>query len=1316
MKRFRKYLLLSLLFSVASCGLNDPIPAPADNGAELSFRATAPATKGFVTGTELEDDATGARTLTISAFLHPQTGREENYFTGETFSLSDGRWRHNPALYWPIGAQMDFLAYSSTRPFATFDGEWGTARWGMPDASERFRLAVGQDRTQDDILFGGLYHQTTPQDGTLNLVMNHSQAWIEVQLTKNETVTGDVIVRSVKLSDVYLYGDLDVMNNYGNPTASWNFRRSHTQDVQVDDPMSLMGRALGDGTSSLSMLIPEQDMTTLTIEYTMGGEDKTWSKELDASTWLMGRHYIYAVAFDQPALGDLTLVITEEPWNAGREFASYAEVLLGNMLYATGSSVDIVYDGFDLSAESKVYWRQNAEREYTELEYHDGTWGTSVDYEHEEWDINVRSLLIGDGAYNVTATRDLVRSPLTLDVTEPGVLYWKAANSSKTIEYSLNGQPWASITSTTDGTPLALAAGDEVRFRGNNASYSNGSNQWNWFSSDGIVRFNLSGNVTSMLDPDGYKDMDAITGNFALRGLFRYNAGVVDAGDLVMNVKTVPRGCYAEMFNNCSNMTVAPREILAENGSEELFEYMFYQCTSLVQAPARFYMADCARQTFFHMFDGCKVLTTCPSGLENVETASNTEETFAYMFAGCTVLTENVPERLSLETVGVSTYSCMFQSSGITRAPEIMATMANKQSFYRMFGWCSSLVTPPSEIKVKDFSTSTCNGMFRSCTSLTRAPRMTVNSVAQESFLEAFRASGITSAADIEWNASDLKVGSCYAMFTECSSLPTAMVMEITSVMKNSCFQMYRYCSNLTSAPVTFTVTDLSPGENCFNGMFTGTKLPAAVPMEISATGSFCCCEMYLNCKSMTDASGVVLSATSLSSGSYNCMFQSCEQLVTGPASIDAESYGERSCQRMFYRCYNLPATPVMEIKQTGSQCCNSMFHDCTKMTDNNVTFSCQVVETRAFSDMFNNCQKLTTCTPLTVDQVKDYGCYNMYRGCKALVNLPASLPAMTLGVHAYRGMFMLCTAMTTAPNLPATTASTSIYEEMFQSCTGLIHGPSVMALTKTAWTCCRYMFDGCTNMVDCFTDIAATRAAEACFNWMFRNCKKLLAGPQLHLTEIADAVSLSAGWMGSCYGMFEGCQSMVTGPTDFGTAKPGTHCFERMFYDCKALTTAPASMSSEAMAEYCYRQMFYCCESLTTAPSLPSLQMAPYCCAGMFQRCHGLSAFPELPATTLAKCCYEYMFAIVSRDYAKITVGPSLPSATLEENCYKHMFECQYKMASIRMSATNVTAANALQNWLLNASPTGTITLSTGVTLPTGVSGVPSGWTIVYE
>ena len=98
------------------------------------------------------------------------------------------------------------------------------------------------------------------------------------------------------------------------------------------------------------------------------------------------------------------------------------------------------------------------------------------------------------------------------------------------------------------------------------------------------------------------------------------------------------------------------------------------------------------------------------------------------------------------------------------------------------------------------------------------------------------------------------------------------------------------------------------------------------------------------------------------------------------------------------------------------------------------------------------------------------------------------------------------------------------------------------------------------------------------------------------------------------------------------------------------------------------------------------------------------------LPATTLTDYCYQYMFYGCS----SLTTAPELPATTLANYCYQCMFLGCIKINYIKMIATNISASNCLQDWVYDVSSTGTFVKNAAMTsLPTGSSGIPSGWTV---
>lgn len=274
---------------------------------------------------------------------------------------------------------------------------------------------------------------------------------------------------------------------------------------------------------------------------------------------------------------------------------------------------------------------------------------------------------------------------------------------------------------------------------------------------------------------------------------------------------------------------------------------------------------------------------------------------------------------------------------------------------------------------------------------------------------------------------------------------------------------------------------------------------------------------------------------------------------------------------------------------------------------------------------------------------------------------------------YAFYNLFKSCSNIEDANELILNIDNFSSYcfGSMFYNCTNLVNTPKLPA-TNLSQGCYISMFYGCTNLVNT-PELPATILAYACYNRMFGSCKNLVNAPELPATILAD------------------------------------YCYCQMFLGCSSLTEAPA-LPATTLAKNCYQSMFSNCANLITAPELPATTLADYCYSNMFDTCRNLVNAPELPATTLAYYCYQSMFM----DCSKLRIAPKLSAPYLNKGCYSSMFyDCQI-LNSIIMTATDISGADSLKDWVYNVYTTGTFVKASSMTsLPTGSSGIPEGWTV---
>lgn len=140
---------------------------------------------------------------------------------------------------------------------------------------------------------------------------------------------------------------------------------------------------------------------------------------------------------------------------------------------------------------------------------------------------------------------------------------------------------------------------------------------------------------------------------------------------------------------------------------------------------------------------------------------------------------------------------------------------------------------------------------------------------------------------------------------------------------------------------------------------------------------------LFYGMESLVDASGLILPATTLSTGCYFNMFNGCTNLKEAP-KLSATTLSKECYYNMFYGCTNLTAAPELSATTLSDHC---------------------------YTGMFTN--------------------------CSSLVSAPA-LPATTLDSNCYCNMFTGCSNLAIAPELPAPILESNCYNQMFSSCSRL--------------------------------------------------------------------------------------------------------------------------------------------------------------------------------------------------------------------------------------------------------------------------------------
>lgn len=161
---------------------------------------------------------------------------------------------------------------------------------------------------------------------------------------------------------------------------------------------------------------------------------------------------------------------------------------------------------------------------------------------------------------------------------------------------------------------------------------------------------------------------------------------------------------------------------------------------------------------------------------------------------------------------------------------------------------------------------------------------------------------------------------------------------------------------------------------------------------------------------------------------------------------------------------------------------------------------------------------------------------------------------------------------------------------------------------------------------------------------------------------------------------------SLIYGDNFIGqtTLPSSSYIFCSIFRDSKVVNASNLILPAATLTDSCYRAIFYGCTLLTAAPALPASTLAANCYRAMFYNCTSLTTAPQLLATTLINYCYNNMF-----------------------------FGCT-SLSYIKCLATNISASYSHTYWVRNVAATGTFVKPTSTSWSSGISGIPSGWTVV--
>ena len=155
--------------------------------------------------------------------------------------------------------------------------------------------------------------------------------------------------------------------------------------------------------------------------------------------------------------------------------------------------------------------------------------------------------------------------------------FYKTEN---TLQYSIdNCKTWNNLDPRT-ATP-EINKGERIYFKGENMKCKE---MYGIGAFDSTKRFNVGGNIMSLIYGDNFEGQTKLLKNYQFVGLFIANEFLVSAANLLLPAPKLRSDCYHQMFRRCTSLKEAPK-LPATILSKHCYYNMFAECTSLKEAP-----------------------------------------------------------------------------------------------------------------------------------------------------------------------------------------------------------------------------------------------------------------------------------------------------------------------------------------------------------------------------------------------------------------------------------------------------------------------------------------------------------------------------------------------------------------------------------------------------------------------------------------------------------------------------------------------------------------------------------------------------------
>lgn len=337
--------------------------------------------------------------------------------------------------------------------------------------------------------------------------------------------------------------------------------------------------------------------------------------------------------------------------------------------------------------------------------------------------------------------------PYALKFTASASQTLKWTGSTRSFEYSYDGENWTSWNGTSSTISFGTQEHPSMYLRGKNStafdkisSTAATSSRHFVFSTSAPVT--LEGNINSIIDYEN-ENITTLPDTYMFRALFWGQTALYDISGLELPAASLTNCCYMDMFSGCSNIVYGISELPAMTIPVGAYRNMFRMCKKLSTPPPTLpatSLSNCAYTNMFYdcwelpsavdlpatvvpawayasMYRECHAITSAPI----MSATSFSNNAMQGTFNGCLNLASVPVDYLPVETLNYEgIYSGLFLGcKKLTSAPNLPATFLGSSSiYYRMYSGCTSLVSGGAIMATSGSGGNHFYEMYAGCTSL----------------------------------------------------------------------------------------------------------------------------------------------------------------------------------------------------------------------------------------------------------------------------------------------------------------------------------------------------------------------------------------------------------------------------------------------------------------------------------------------------------------------------------------------------------------------------------------------------------------------